>query len=201
MNLGLAILLSSFFLGLIFLFHITKDRWTWKRFLIISMSLLFIGLVIFVVIYFVDDYNSKFHPWKVAEYGGVRIGMDKDDVLFARGHASQIDSIKNRWEYSLGYDGKLVIYFKRGIASSIVYFGSADSQPVLFYLDFVTKSTQYILSNIGENPAISIHPNKLSRIYSYPEYNLVFFLETNRIIGCGIYNPDDGQHKYGGGSL
>ena len=51
MNLGLAIFLSSIFLGIIFLFHSTKDRWNWKKIAKLTSLILLTTLVILISIW------------------------------------------------------------------------------------------------------------------------------------------------------
>ena len=49
MNLGLAIFLSSLFIGMIWLYSFTKDKWDWKKhskWIIASLILFFILLII-----------------------------------------------------------------------------------------------------------------------------------------------------------
>ena len=47
MNLGLAIFLSAIFLGSIWLYYITKDRWNWKK--IWMKTLKYLGLIILLI--------------------------------------------------------------------------------------------------------------------------------------------------------
>jgi len=49
MNLGLAIFLSSLFIGMIWLYSFTKDKWNWKKYskwIIASLIFIFIFLII-----------------------------------------------------------------------------------------------------------------------------------------------------------
>jgi hypothetical protein len=88
MELGTAVFLSSITVSLVLLYGFTKDRWPWRR--IISRTL--IGILILVAIsgalIVAAHYWDQLVPTQIArqtEYGGLRLGMSRDEVAYVKG--------------------------------------------------------------------------------------------------------------------
>lgn len=92
MTLGTGIFLSTIVLAVILLYGYTKDRWQWRRMfkriaLIIVGVLIACGLVIGAA-YIYEQIPA--HITKQTEYGGIRLGMDQNEVLYKLGDPSSV---------------------------------------------------------------------------------------------------------------
>ena len=205
MNLGLAIFLSSLILGLIFLFHSTKDRWNWKKIMKIASIILLLLLIIFSLYYyfFLLSNNSSFQkPSQATEFWGIKLGSSADDVKFIKGIPAKADSINSVWLYIYRPDGHKEYHYKinfnKNIVTSVLYFGTDDRYlpPYLFGRDFSGYTLQGIKDYLGEPTSMSSSQDGLKRLFSFDAFNVVFFLEEDRVFGYGIYDPKYGTYKY-----
>ena len=202
MNLGLAIFLSSMILGLIFLFHSTKDRWNWKKIIKVT-SYVLISLVIISSIYyfFFLHSNSVIYkgPSKATSFWDIKLGNSKEDVVFLRGYPDETDSLKSIWFYIKKYYGRNNEYYKivfnDNKVTSVVYYGKYWS-PNLLGRNFVNYPLQSLKDYLGEPSYVSSSPDGLKRVYSFNSFNVVFYMQENKVFGYGIYNPSYGTYKY-----
>jgi len=110
MEIGTGIFLSAIFLGFIALFISTKDRWKWKKILLILLGLpIIIGLLVWGGITSYEWFKETFPP-AVKKQNGINqimLGMTKDEILYAKGQPSELLSdIEENGKLS---DFKLVI--------------------------------------------------------------------------------------------
>jgi len=97
MNTGLAILLSSIFIGLIILYISTKDSWSWKKILIrltISIFIITFTVIIGIIVYS----EIKDRPRHAAEFWDISLGASKADVKFLKGKPKGYIN-QNTWIY------------------------------------------------------------------------------------------------------
>jgi len=202
MNLGLAIFLSSLFLGVIFLFHSTKDRWNWKKIIkftsivLLSLSIIFSAYYIF----FLSSNTISYHkPIKATEFWEIKLGDSKEYVKFLKGNPNEIDSLKSVWIYTKKHYYRVEYYYKvvfnNGIVTSIVYMGNSYALNLLGRY-FIGYNLQSIKDYLGEPTDVSSTNDGLKRVYSFSTYNVVFYLKKNKVFAFGIYNPSYGTYKY-----
>jgi hypothetical protein len=127
MNLGTGIFLSSVFLGLVWLFLGTKDRWNWPRIVKVLAAFAVVAVLAAASISHVryreeaEQYRKDRNTQK--SFCGLRIGQSKNDVKSIKGAPSE--EAEDQWLYSvpdLGYrlgGYSVVVSFKEGKVSSI----------------------------------------------------------------------------------
>ena len=202
MNLGLAIFLSSLILGIIFLFHSTKDRWNWKK-IIKFTSIILLSLLIIFSFYYLFFLNSNTvsykKPTKATSFWDINLGDSKEDVIFLKGYPDETDSVKSVWFYTKKYYGRSNEYYKvvfnDNDVTSVVYYGNY-SPPYLLNRKFDNYPLQSLKDYLGEPSDVSSSTDELKRVYSFSSFNAVFYLKENSVFGYGIYNPDYGTYKY-----
>lgn len=92
MTIGLGIFFGAAFLGLIYLYNITRDRWNWKkvsRWILGSAA----GLIILLLLIFGCFFGyGQFHERakKQTEYDGLKIGMTQTEVKYANGDPENV---------------------------------------------------------------------------------------------------------------
>ena len=202
MNLGLAIFLSSLILGIIFLFHSTKDRWNWKKIIKFASIILLSLAIIFSFYYFFFLRSSPIlykKPTKATSLWDITLGDSKEDVVFLKGYPDETDSLKSIWFYIKEYYSRdneyYKIVFNDNKVTSVVYYGKYWS-PTLLGRDFVNYPLQSLKDYLGEPSDVSSSPDGLKRVYSFSSFNTVFYMKGNRVFGYGIYNPSYGTYKY-----
>jgi len=206
MNLGLAIFLSSLILGFIFLFHSTKDRCNWKKIMkTIVISLLSL-IIIFSFYYYFFLHSNNFYfqkPSQVTLFWSIKLGSTADDLKFIKGVPEKVDSINSVWLYEYrkyyGKDEYYKIKFYKNIVTSILYFGGKDKSynpPHLFGRNFSGYNLQSIKDYLGEPTSVSSSRDGLKRIFSFDTFNVIFFMEEDKVFGYGIYDPNYVTYKY-----
>lgn len=195
MTLGTGIFLSALFLGTIFLFHTTKDRWSWakggKR-----LGLLVLGLCVLGSGYWAYDANKdKFLPKKpYEEFWGVKLGASMEDVIFLKGEpTNQYDASEDRdavFIYS-ATPGKWMIFFnKQGEAMLIVQYAQGYEYSKLYGIGF-GASVQKVLDTLGEPDEIVVRDDGKMRHYLYKSLNTRYGLEQGKVVGLAIMHTGD----------
>ena len=211
MNLGLAIFLSSLFLGLIFLFHSTKDRWNWKKIIKYFSAILFSLILLFSAYYYFFSPTTKISyqkPYKATELWNIKLDEFKKDVIFSKGYPDQIDSAKSIWYYKRKHylsSKEYYIYeqyeitFNKDKVTAVVYFFTERDYffpPDLLGRTFNGYNLQSIKDYLGEQSNFSTSQDGLSRVYFFNKYNSLFYLRENRVFGYGIFNQKFETYKY-----
>jgi hypothetical protein len=140
MNLGLAIFLSAIFLGGIWLYYITKDRWNWNKIWLKTAK--YLGLVILLIVViggivqlvkYIQSKNSsaenlqkageiyiedlektlveRFIPTKAEMFWDVSLGTNKNDLVFYK--ETPTKKLSNKiWLYEWEKKLKLIHTFR-----------------------------------------------------------------------------------------
>lgn len=200
MTLGTGIFLSALFLGTIFLYHSTKDRWNWtkgmKRLAFLVVGLIVIGSVTGLY----GKYNKGIAPaWKKApvvytSFWGIELGSKKADVLFLKGKpSSKKKADKNEpgyWSYKT-MDELWVIFFneKERVSQVLLLKGrylSGDLGGI-----HIGDSLGYLEGKYGPPDEITENKDKTARIYNYKKLNLKYVLEKAAVVVMGVKRFSD----------
>lgn len=187
MNLGLSIFLSSLFLGIIILFIFTRDRWNWKKIIIKSVVIILVislisGLAIFI------GHKMSNAPKKMNEFLGISLTDTKDDILFLKGEPTKITE-EGYWDYE---ESNFFIAFENNKVKYILCFANF---PFLQGIKMHSESKK-VINKFGPPSSKDISPSKTIHCYWYKKYNVFFWLEQDRVIAFGIYNPEFGLIKF-----
>jgi hypothetical protein len=89
MEIGTAIFLSSIIVAVVLLYGFTKDRWSWRRIIFRSLAgMLLLAVVGAAAIFAAQYWDQFFFPVTLdrqTEYGGLRLGMSRDEVRYIKG--------------------------------------------------------------------------------------------------------------------
>jgi len=211
MNLGLAIFLSAIFLGSIWLYYITKDRWNWKK--IWFKTVKYLGLVILLIVVtggivqlvkYIQWKNSstenlqkvrgeyrerlgeKFIPTKAEMFWDVSLGTNKKDLVFYRGTPTKKLSDKI-WLYEWSRAAKKHKTIGKGFAywvKTYVYFSNDKVTSVLkFYDGWMMNEAKLI--DIGW---YKLNSERIFQYLGKPEETINYRQDLNRIYFYPEYN-------------
>ena len=111
-----------------------------------------------------------------------------------------VSSIEELWVYGeanpfSGPPGVYFVGFEDDRTRCVLYYGSTLYSPELQGLRTGVNATE-VTERLGQPAHVSMSPDGLRRVFSYPNYNMVFFLEQNRVYAFGIYDPSFGQLEF-----
>ena len=219
MTLGTGIFLSSIFLGVIFLYHSTKERWDWtkgwKRLgkFIVGVIILLGGFWMYAK-YNVEESTALRPPHTVyTMFWDIELGASEDDVLFLKGEPTSIfvsvneefvrgklhtqEGKEKLWYYDNKHDGGITIFFnKEGKVISVQLSNGRYSSGELHGIHIDDPLTK-IERKLGPPDKVKKSKDKTMRFYSYTKLNTEFTLSKGKVVGLKIYQlpPHQGQHK------
>ena len=203
MELGTGIFLSALFLGTVALYIATRDRWRWKRIVCwgagTALSLAALGGAAGYV-----WWNLEQRIPASDEFADVRLGTAAADVLFKRGEPGERESASGSdyWTYKVngGYPeaerGSITIKFTEGRVRRVLYIGDSTYSPSLHSAPNMGATQERIEERLGKPAHISNSKDGLARIVAYPDKRIVYYLQQNRVVGMGIFDPSDGAPKF-----
>jgi len=200
MNLGLAIFLSSIFLGGIWLYYITRDGWNWKKIIKWLGSIIVLLLIVIGGILFYQNFINKKHSYiekensndltelrkeklkdfkreRLTMLGGFELGKTQSDIKFLYGHPESIyKKGLEVWRYEEGLDSYILYFVDKKIISVTTY-----------YYDPLFKTTEDIRVKWGEPVKIINFADDYKKLFFYTDYNLYFTFDMNKAIWQGIF--------------
>lgn len=209
MDIGTGVFLSAVFLGLIALYISTKDRWKWKKIILILIGLpITIGLLAGGGITSYKWFKETFPPTVKKQNGinKIMLGMTKDEVLYIKGKpsavwsnftplkgntftfdqaledgASEMDS--NTWDYVDEYGDRLTIEFNNEtskVDNINCTKGESNYGNSCEIQDLkIGLSEDDLLRRLGK-PEKSVIEDSVKKMY-YPDLNLKFYLEKKEV--------------------
>jgi hypothetical protein len=200
MNLGIAIFLSSIFLGSIWLYYITRDRWNWKKIfkwfgiIVLSIGIILSGVLIYKSIIKKEGSTRRnevsndnlrvkelkeFRREKLTILGDFELGITQSEVKFLFGKPQIVSQKPEVWVYQQGLD-KYLLYFIDKKIISITEF---------FYSDFEFESTEEVIMKWGEPTERINFADDFKKLFLYKDYNLFLTFYKNKVLKKGIYLP------------
>ena len=207
MSLGLGIFLSTVFLSLIYM--LTKKLLPWKKCIkFIAIFVLSIFIISFIIYFGVEKYKA--YPRAVKEYWNIKIGDDSEDVLFYKGkpqdefekfggYALPDANNKSKWDkYKIppntkDADFKTIWDYKEDDSYYRIEFTKDKKVKSVtcsgnFFWHCPSVSTISIGSSFENIVKIFGYPKEENyeksfgfRYLYYPEYNIKFHLEKNKV--------------------
>lgn len=209
MSLGLGILLASLFLGTVYLYVHTKERWNWGKLpkrILIATGIVAVALMSTVLAYFGYE-KWKLQPKIATSLQGISLGETFSDVTFKHGAFEKIegDSAKNENEEQryIHRAKRSAIDVRNGVVSTVLYACKQDDS------DYTTvnnvqcnDSGEKILETFGNTVRI-LCPKKLDeeapflRVYDVVDYGIRYRLKENRVIAFIIAERSDLEGWHG----
>lgn len=204
MSLGLGIFLSSLFLGTVYLYVNTRDRWKWRRIVkwvfagLGSIALLLGGALAYELL--TTSASAANNPAVATSLGGVRLGERYSDVVFRLGEF-QLDSEKAP-EDDASYSREQGPQFgvRNGLVSWI-WMGCKQFDYTSGLNGIACEDTsEKISEKLGTDVRIQCY-KKLDdekdrkfavtvRAYDYPQYGIRFYLAQNKVGAFRISSPE-----------
>jgi len=210
MSVGEGIFYGLVFLGLIYLYIQTRDRWNWKRIVLWTIGCFVALIVIFVIYISTIDYFAKttFIPVKpsvVNTLNDVSIGEKVLDVQFRTGAKLK----KKDGELTYEFPNQTNVFFQadnNGLVDRVGNWCSSDAFTYPYLNSPVANdircgdSSERILEKFGgkDNVRILCLKKRINNIdpesarsYDAVEYGVRFVLITNKVSGIYIYRPEE----------
>lgn len=218
MELGTGVFLSAVFIGFIILFIFTKDRWNWKKIILVLIGApILLGLVIGGGVASYKFYKKTFPPTVIKQTGleELELGMTKNEVRYIKGEPNQVlekvsDDINfywyvdpiptdknivdyNMWEYSNDYGNELTVTFNpkaEKVNSLSCRQGKYNYRDACEIQGLLIGLTEEEIINRLDRP-IKEKLNGSIKILYYPDINLKFYLEKKKVYMIEISEEAD----------
>jgi hypothetical protein len=207
MELGTGVFLSAVFLGIVVLFIFTKDRWNWKKIMLILLGApITIGLLTGGGVASYKWYKETFPPTlnKQTGFEQIELGMIKNEVRYIYGQPQVLEKVSDgtdfywyvekipddktvndydMWEYNDKYKRILTVNFdsETGKVSSLsCQKGESSFGKACEIQDLRIGLTEEELTNRLGKPTRETLNGLIKKLY-YSELNLIFFLEKKKV--------------------
>jgi len=191
MELGTGVFLASIVLGLVYLYVQTKDRWNWKKIILLPLSLI---ALFYVGVFLYEEWDSReeTHRYVITdkaqtEFLSISLGDKVSDVRFKKGTPWGEGRDGDVWMF---HDSTVI--FKDKKVRAVLYSGECVICNQIFGDLGIGTSYEDLQGKLGEPTSVSSSADQLKRLVSFKKQNLVFFLEQNMVFQYGIYNSKQG---------
>lgn len=197
MTTGEGIFYGLVFLGLIWLYSVTRDRWNWKRIAKWAVGVFVLPLIGLGLWLGVSNYLES-RPQVATVFWGLSPGITKDELFFRKGKPD---------EESEGF----VAYRKTG--DKVAYLVTMKNEKVRAVRAIVVEGGEYNLPSIqgisshstqadverkfGLPDHVSESKDKTRRMLSYLKFGLVFSFEKGVVVLVGVLDPKEGSMEFG----
>lgn len=204
MTLGTGIFLAALFLGTIFLYHSTKDRWNWlkgvKRIGLFILSLIVLGGGWWA--YQANrDLFIPLEPYQA--FGGIKLGAHQEDVLFLMGEPTSKGESKSKdliWFYKKdASDAWTIVFDQQDTVKEILLYGSYSDILLGSYGSYdlygirIGSSLRKLTEKLGEPDEIETSDDKLRRFYKYKRLNARFVLTKGIVSAIAVHRYETKQ--------
>jgi hypothetical protein len=190
MSVGTGILLGLIFLGFIWLYVSTWQRWRWKRITIWVLGIVIVPIVGSLLYLQIHNHLNSL-PQREEEMWDLKPGMPMSEVLFRKGEPTQKED--NYWLYMGGEDkvGHVVTVDKGRVRAIQVHTTEGNEYRLPSVQGISNYSSQEdIEKKFGKPDNLSIYKTQKIRMLSYMKYGLVFNLEKNRVTAIGVFDRE-----------
>lgn len=215
MSAGEGIFYGLVFLGFIYLYIQTRDRWSWKKIVLCFVGGLTTLIALLYAYIFIDGYLSKGKiipdkPQVISNLIGVTLGEKVIDAQFRTG-AKKKKGDDNQSYIFPSDENKFFQGNKEGAVDRIAYWCTDDAikYPNLYSPEAngirCGNSGQDIINKYGKDKVRILCLQKTvgnieaetARTYDAVDYGVRYFLTTNSVAGIYIYNPDELKNLQG----
>jgi hypothetical protein len=201
-TLGTGIFLSALMLSIVFLYHATKDRWSWskgfKRLGLLITGLAVVGGGVWAYIHVEENGLpvALTGPKAQTEFLGVKLGATKDDVKFKFGKSDkQEGKIGGLWFYTdkNSYDiGRWMIGFDENERVRVVLLTNAVTGSIELNGISLNSTVDEVHEILGDPESYTSSEDGLTRFYDYPKLNMTVGVSGGVVNHFGI-SSDEGN--------
>ena len=198
MSLGLGVFLSSCFLGIIFLFIATKDRWRWKKIIILPLCIVFVlGSIAGAGFYIYNLYEKK--PKTYHAYQDIPLNASESDLIFLKGQNSYKKYTKDKSTQVIAYTSEDKNIFIR-IKDDKVWRISCHSE-TSYDCSALNKTSLFDLAGdvkekLGEPDHVHTSDDDTNRMWVFEKYNIYMMLSKGKVDSIGIFEPKLGIPEF-----
>lgn len=172
----------------------------WGKFLISTLGKIFksiMGLLAVILLggfftsayYNFDDYYRNDRLKLETELEGFQIGWSKDELYFKKGKPLEEKTTAEEKAELLTYSNNTDINIKNGKIGRVSLFCENSDYGKGVGNIYCHDNIEKIITKYGDTDIISTSKDKLSRIYSYPKYNVAFILEKGVVLIIVVFDP------------
>jgi hypothetical protein len=194
MEIGDGVFLGAVFIGLVFLYNGTKDRWNWKKVILWPLGVLtVIALLSFAALYAEAWWDAR--PKQTKAFWGIALGASASDVKFAKGDPPFVSEQGEWWWYPERDHGGYRVGFADGAVRFVLFQGDPFYAP---HIDGVPRDggTADLVKRFGSEYETSTSGDQLRRLYHFKKYNVAVGYEKDRIYTLGIYDATYGPLSF-----
>lgn len=190
MTTGDGIFSGFFFLGLIWLYVATRDRWNWIRIGKWTAALTATPLIA-IGVYIAGQNYLDSRPVLQTEFWGVAPGISKSELTFKKGKP---DVERERyWTYGKETDSVIYHVQLRNEKVRAVVAASTNSYGLPYLQGISNHSSQSdIERKFGKPDSVSETKDKTTRMLTYLKYGIFFSLAKDRVEALGVVDPAEG---------
>lgn len=198
MEIGSGVFLSAIFLGTVWLYVATKDRWNWKKILLWPLAIVLGLSVIGAAGIYINDWVQD-RPKKELGFWGIQLGASIADVKFTKGEPSRVKDV-DIWQYPHGTpereDGVFVVIFKDGKVRFVFHISNKNSSNPSIQGISSYSNTEDLVERFGQPSHVSRSKDELLQWHSFERFNVAFMLERGQVIALGVYDSSTGPIKF-----
>lgn len=190
MTTGEGIFYGFVFLGLIWLYIATRDRWKWKRiwaWVVAAAAVPLLGIGVWAL---VDDYRNSLPQIQTA-FWGISPGISQSDVIFTKGKPDTEDG--TFWTYGTNPANAVYqIQMRKGKVRVVAAFANnSSSLPSIQGISGYSTIAD-IEKKFGPPDHIAESKDKTTRMLSYLKFRVFFSLSKGSVEGLGAIDPSEG---------
>jgi hypothetical protein len=186
LDIGTGIFSGLAFVGLVWLYVATRERWRWRRLIVWGGVLVALPAAAFVGWLYLADYRESL-PQLQESFWELQPGITTHEVLFRKGEPQQKSD--DYWVYTRKDEG---VFYLVGVGSgkvqhvlALTHDGNRMYLPSMQGIS--NHSTQdEVERKFGKPDAVSVFKDQTRRQLSYMKYGVAFELERNRVISLGV---------------
>lgn len=197
MTTGEGIFYGLFFVGLILLYAVTRDRWKWRKIAKWTAVVVLLPMIAAGTWAGYSNY-AEGQPKFQSEFWGISPGVSKSELIFQKGQPTQDED--GLLIYSLG--GSDATYLVRMTASgnvrSVLAAVDLDKGFALPSLQGISNYSTIadIESKFGKTENVSSSKDGTRRLFSYLKYGVVVGMEKGTVTAVGVLDPKEGPLRF-----
>jgi hypothetical protein len=221
MSIGEGIFFGSLFLGIIYLFLQTRDRWNWKKISLISLSIL-CGIVLIILgLIFKSEFTSSVKSFK-PEVQSSLIGISLDDKFSDVQFRIQSTKSKNQgsskaeiWYtlsdninhlYAIDSDSKKVVVITVGCSDdsyrypnlygALIHQVKCGDTSEILQMTY-GKEKARVSCYVDAKDKFDSQIDYTSRVYDFIKFGTRFHLQHNKVVAVQLMSPERLDNRLG----
>jgi hypothetical protein len=197
MTTGEGIFYGLVFIGFIWLYVATRDRWKWKRIAKWSLLALLLPIITGGAWLAYSNYMEN-QPRYQSEFWGITPGALKSEIIFQKGLPSKDDDESLSYsdaDSTVAYDIRMTESGKARSVLAIVDVNRSYALPSIQGIHSYSSLAD-IESKFGKAEHISSNKSGTRRLLNYLKYGIVVGMEQGKVTAVGVLDPKEGPLSF-----